>query len=274
LNRSPDPHRRRATLRCTSRGGRKARHTRRRMGPKVCRPGENPFHDRSAHFSRLHPDRGGTVGDHGDAERARGRQAARQAGPPLSARPWAGRRNLGARSWLGAVEGPDHPRRIPAHRSRENRGSPARDRRSPRRPRARRMRQSAKAAGTGVDRRAKGVLSVGHLLTDLGVLPALLPFLIAERGLSLALAGTLVLAATVSSSAMQVVFGILSDRRSMPALMPLGVLLLPTGSGAAPWSQPPWPSCRPRSWVSRSRARTPAWPCSCSREKPLAGRSV
>lgn len=109
------------------------------------------------------------------------------------------------------------------------------------------MRQSAKAAGTGVDRRAKGVLSVGHLLTDLGVLPALLPFLIAERGLSLALAGTLVLAATVSSSAMQVVFGILSDRRSMPALMPLGVLLLPTGSGAAPWSQPPWPSCRPRS---------------------------
>ncbi len=95
------------------------------------------------------------------------------------------------------------------------------------------MRRSTRAPGKGADRRAVRVLSSGHLLTDLhlGVLPALLPFLIAERGLSLASAGTLVLAATVSSSAMQMVFGIFSDRCPLPALMPLGVLL--AGAGMA-----------------------------------------
>ena len=85
----------------------------------------------------------------------------------------------------------------------------------------------------GMDRRALGALTAGHLLTDLhqGALPALLPFLIAERGLSLASAGTMMLAATVSSSATQVAFGLLSDRRPMPGLMPLGVLL--AGAGLA-----------------------------------------
>jgi FSR family fosmidomycin resistance protein-like MFS transporter len=70
------------------------------------------------------------------------------------------------------------------------------------------------------------VLSAGHLFTDLnqGAVAALLPFLVAERGLSLAAAGTLVLAATVSSSVVQPLFGIFSDNRPLPALMPLGVL--------------------------------------------------
>ena len=58
-----------------------------------------------------------------------------------------------------------------------------------------------------------------------------MPSLIAERGLSLASAGTLVLAATVSSSAMQMVFAFLSYRCPLPALMPLGVLL--AGAGMA-----------------------------------------
>jgi FSR family fosmidomycin resistance protein-like MFS transporter len=77
-----------------------------------------------------------------------------------------------------------------------------------------------------VDRRAMSVLSAGHLFTDLnqGAVAALLPFLVAERGLSLAAAGTLVLAATVSSSVVQPLFGIFSDNRPLPALMPLGVL--------------------------------------------------
>jgi len=78
-----------------------------------------------------------------------------------------------------------------------------------------------------------GVLSSGHLFTDLnqGAVAALLPFLISERGLSLAAAGALVFAATVSSSLVQPLFGIFSDRTPIPALMPLGVLL--AGAGMA-----------------------------------------
>jgi MFS transporter, FSR family, fosmidomycin resistance protein len=70
------------------------------------------------------------------------------------------------------------------------------------------------------------VLSAGHLFTDLnqGAVAALLPFLVAERGFSLAAAGTLLLAATVSSSVVQPLFGVFSDNRPLPALMPLGVL--------------------------------------------------
>ncbi|HET7271945.1 MAG TPA: MFS transporter [Rubrobacter sp.] len=85
----------------------------------------------------------------------------------------------------------------------------------------------------GVDRRAMAGLSAGHLFTDLnqGAVAALLPFLISERGISLAAAGALVFAATVSSSIVQPLFGIFSDRRPIPALMPLGVLL--AGSGMA-----------------------------------------
>ena len=84
-----------------------------------------------------------------------------------------------------------------------------------------------------------GVLSAGHLFTDLnqGAVAALLPFLISERGLSLAAAGGLVFAATVSSSLVQPLFGIFSDRSPIPALMPIGVLLAGIGMalvGVAP----------------------------------------
>lgn len=84
-----------------------------------------------------------------------------------------------------------------------------------------------------------GVLSSGHLFTDLnqGAVAALLPFLISERGLSLAAAGALVFAATVSSSLVQPLFGVFSDRTPIPALMPLGVLLAGVGmalAGVAP----------------------------------------
>ena len=95
------------------------------------------------------------------------------------------------------------------------------------------------ASQKGVDRRAMGVLSSGHLFTDLnqGAVAALLPFLISERGLSLAAAGALVFAATVSSSLVQPLFGVFSDRAPIPALMPLGVLLAGVGmalAGVAP----------------------------------------
>src|SRR3712207_6487767 len=77
-----------------------------------------------------------------------------------------------------------------------------------------------------VDKRAMTALSAGHLFTDVnqGAVAALVPFLIAERGLSLAAAGSLVLAATLSSSIVQPLFGHFSDRKPLPALMPLGVV--------------------------------------------------
>jgi MFS transporter, FSR family, fosmidomycin resistance protein len=70
-------------------------------------------------------------------------------------------------------------------------------------------------------------LSSGHMLTDLaqGSIPALLPFLIAHDHLNYAAASALVLAATVSSSVIQPLFGHVSDRLSLPWLMPLGPAL-------------------------------------------------
>ena len=86
-----------------------------------------------------------------------------------------------------------------------------------------------------VDRRAMSVLSAGHLFTDLnqGAVAALLPFLVAERGLSLAAAGTLVLAATVSSSVVQPLFGIFSDNRPLPTLFRSRIRVLSAGVGMA-----------------------------------------
>jgi FSR family fosmidomycin resistance protein-like MFS transporter len=79
----------------------------------------------------------------------------------------------------------------------------------------------------GVDRRAMAALSMGHLCTDIsqGSIPALLPFLISRDHLSYAAASALVLAATISSSVIQPAFGHISDRYSLPWLMPLGPAL-------------------------------------------------
>ena len=82
-------------------------------------------------------------------------------------------------------------------------------------------------------------LSAGHLFTDVnqGAVAALVPFLVAERGLSLAAAGSLVLAATLSSSIVQPLFGHFSDNKPLPILMPLGVVLGGVGialAGVAP----------------------------------------
>jgi FSR family fosmidomycin resistance protein-like MFS transporter len=69
------------------------------------------------------------------------------------------------------------------------------------------------------------VVSCGHLFTDVsqGAVPALLPFLKSQMHLSYAAVSALVLAATISSSVIQPLFGRYSDRRSLPQLMPLGV---------------------------------------------------
>ena len=86
---------------------------------------------------------------------------------------------------------------------------------------------------TSADRAARcrsprdGVLSAGHLFTDIGQgsIPALLPFLITRDHLNYASASALVLATTVSSSVIQPIFGHISDRRSLAWLMPLGPAL-------------------------------------------------
>jgi FSR family fosmidomycin resistance protein-like MFS transporter len=87
----------------------------------------------------------------------------------------------------------------------------------------------------GVDRRAMARLSAGHLFTDVsqGSVPALLPFL---HHLSYASASALVLAATISSSVIQPVFGHLSDKRSLTWLMPLGPALGGLGIALAGWA--------------------------------------
>ena len=84
-----------------------------------------------------------------------------------------------------------------------------------------------RAVRSGVDRRAMAMLSAGHLFTDVGQgsIPALLPFLIVRDHLSYAGASALILAATIASSVIQPVFGHLSDRRSLPWLMPIGPIL-------------------------------------------------
>jgi MFS transporter, FSR family, fosmidomycin resistance protein len=86
---------------------------------------------------------------------------------------------------------------------------------------------------TGLDRRALGVLGAGHLCVDLcqGAVPALLPFLAAERGYSYAALGALVLASTIGSSIVQPLFGLLSDRFARPWLLPVGLVL--AGGGIA-----------------------------------------
>jgi MFS transporter, FSR family, fosmidomycin resistance protein len=78
-------------------------------------------------------------------------------------------------------------------------------------------------------------LSSGHLATDLaqGSLPALLPFLKAEFDLTYTMASALVLAATISSSLIQPLFGLWSDARGALWLLPAGVGLAGVGMSLA-----------------------------------------
>jgi len=77
------------------------------------------------------------------------------------------------------------------------------------------------------------LLSLGHFCTDFvqGSLPALLPFLKDRFHLSYAVAGMLLMAAHLTSSVIQPVFGYFTDRRPFPLLLPLGLLI--SGAGVA-----------------------------------------
>jgi FSR family fosmidomycin resistance protein-like MFS transporter len=77
------------------------------------------------------------------------------------------------------------------------------------------------------------LLATAHVADDLNqsFVPALLPYLILWRGISHTEAGTLVLAQAISSSVLQPAIGHLADRRSMPWLIAVGLIL--AGSGVA-----------------------------------------
>jgi FSR family fosmidomycin resistance protein-like MFS transporter len=78
-----------------------------------------------------------------------------------------------------------------------------------------------------------GLLAMGHFVIDLnqGSLPAILPFLKASHGLSYAAAGTIVLAANLTSSLIQPLFGWLADQTARRWMLPVSVFL--SGAGLA-----------------------------------------
>src|SRR2546426_497975 len=79
------------------------------------------------------------------------------------------------------------------------------------------------------------LLSSGHLATDFanGALPALLPFLRERFSLSCTTVGGVVLASQASSSLIQPLFGLWSDRRGAMWLLPSGVALAGIGIALA-----------------------------------------
>ncbi|MEV6899698.1 hypothetical protein [Amycolatopsis sp. NPDC051372] len=62
------------------------------------------------------------------------------------------------------------------------------------------------------------MLVVGHAVDDRyqGAVPALVPFLVAERSYGYLAASRITLAATLLSSVVQPLFGVLTDRRALP----------------------------------------------------------
>ena len=82
------------------------------------------------------------------------------------------------------------------------------------------------------------ILSFGHMANDIaqGALPAMLPFLKERYDLSYAVAGTLLMAAHLTSSVIQPLFGYVTDRRPFPILLPLGCAISGVGIALVPLS--------------------------------------
>jgi len=83
----------------------------------------------------------------------------------------------------------------------------------------------------GIDYRSVGLLSAGHLVTDVnqGAVAAMLPFLISEHQLSYTAAAGIVFAVNISSTIVQPLFGHAADRVSKPWLLPVGLFLAGLG---------------------------------------------
>jgi MFS transporter, FSR family, fosmidomycin resistance protein len=86
-----------------------------------------------------------------------------------------------------------------------------------------------------VNRRGVAMISVAHVIDDSyqGVIPALLPFFVADRNYSYAAVSGLTLAATLLSSVAQPAFGWWTDRHPRRWLIGTGILTAAAGVGAA-----------------------------------------
>ncbi|MGD6749829.1 MFS transporter [Streptomyces sp. BH105] len=75
------------------------------------------------------------------------------------------------------------------------------------------------------------LLAVGHACVDVyqGAVASLVPYFVAERAYSYAAVSGIVLAASLLSSVAQPLFGLLTDRRAMPWLLPVSTLLAGVG---------------------------------------------
>jgi MFS transporter, FSR family, fosmidomycin resistance protein len=75
------------------------------------------------------------------------------------------------------------------------------------------------------------LLSVGHCVVDIyqGALPAILPFLKDELGLTYTVAGVILIMASITSSILQPVFGFLSDKKEKAFLLPAGAMAAGVG---------------------------------------------
>ncbi len=75
------------------------------------------------------------------------------------------------------------------------------------------------------------LLSFGHCMTDIyqSALPAALPFLKDKLDLSYTSVGFILIASNLSSSIIQPVFGLVSDKKERPLLLPVGCLLAGIG---------------------------------------------
>jgi len=76
-------------------------------------------------------------------------------------------------------------------------------------------------------------MTIGHVCCDMNqsTVPALLPFLVTQRGIDYTAAAGLMFASSFLSSLIQPLLGMIADRKQMPWLMGVGILI--TGLGIA-----------------------------------------
>jgi FSR family fosmidomycin resistance protein-like MFS transporter len=84
---------------------------------------------------------------------------------------------------------------------------------------------------TYVDGKRLGLLTLSHAVNDFyaGAIPAVLPFLVTERHYSYAAISGVTLASTVLSSAVQPLFGVLTDRHNLTWLIGVGIVMSAIG---------------------------------------------
>ncbi|MGB9521457.1 MAG: MFS transporter [Anaerolineales bacterium] len=84
-----------------------------------------------------------------------------------------------------------------------------------------------------LDRRNLFLLTTAHAFNDMnqGAIPALIPFIVSSQGLNYIGAAGITVASTLISSLLQPLLGLTSDRKPIPWLIPLGILI--GGAGVA-----------------------------------------